>query len=870
MGRDRTGERAGRRTGAGRVEVPAQPWSLRASALAQALETSPTAGLTQAQARRRVREFGANELHAVAQDSSWQLLLRQFASPLVLILLFGVAVSALLGEWAEAAIIVVIVTGSAGLGYWQEARASKAMGQLRRRLALHAVVRRDGREQRVAATRLVPGDLLVLAAGNVVPADAVIVEARDFLVVQASLTGESLPVEKRCEPSPADAPLVARGNAIHLGSSVRSGTALALVTATGRDTEFNAIAARMSAPREAGAFARGVREFGSLLLRVMLVMVVFVLVANQWLGRPVVESLLFAVALAVGLSPELLPAIVSVTLARGARDMAAQGVLVRRLEAIENLGGIDVLCTDKTGTLTQGEMTLVATIDGDGADCPRARLLACVNAAFETGIANPLDEALVAAGRAEGLALADWRKLDEIPYDFQRRRLTIVAQHGGRTLLVTKGAFDQVLAICERDEHDRPLDAPRREALAQRMRAAAQSGLRVLAVASREVEPRAAFDVKHECGLRFEGLACFADPPRRDAGATLQALAALGIQVKLVTGDNRHVAAHLAQAVGLDARRVVTGAEMARMSDEALSRHAREAALFAEIDPQQKERIVRALQRAGHAVGYLGDGINDVPALHAADVGLSVEGAADVARETADVVLLRPDLGAVVRGVATGRRSFANTLKYMRITTSANFGNMISMALGTPVLPFLPMAAKQILLNNLLSDLPSMAIGSDRVDAAEIAAPCRWDLADLRRFMVVLGLVSSAFDLLAFALLLHGFHAGEAQFQTAWFVYSLLSEIAVLLTLRTRGLAWHSRPSPWLLALGALTAMVAPLLPLLPRIGPALGFTPLSPALTAALVATVLAYLACSELAKWALRAKPVVQRRSAAPANEA
>ncbi|MGA0610758.1 magnesium-translocating P-type ATPase [Caldimonas sp. KR1-144] len=852
---------AGHGSATGRLEVGPQPWSLPPQALAEALRSSVSVGLSRSEARRRLRAHGPNALRTVAEPSRWRLLARQFGSPLVLILLIGAAISAVLGEWAEAAIIVVIVGSTAGLGFWQEARASTALGRLRRRLALHARVRRDARELSVPATQLVPGDLLLLSAGNLVPADAVVIEARDFLVVQASLTGESLPVEKRPGPCPADAPLAARGNAIHLGTSVRSGTALALVTATGADTALSTIAARLGAPRDAGGFERGVRDFGALLLRVMLVMVVFVLVVNQWFDRPAVESLLFAVALAVGLSPELLPAIVTVTLARGARDMAAQGVLVRRLEAIENLGSMDVLCTDKTGTLTQGEMTLVSAVDGDGRDCRRVRELAYLNAALETGIANPLDAAIVAAGRAEKLPLSGWRKVDEIPYDFQRRRLTIVAASAQGPLMVTKGAFDQVLSICDRDADDRPLDARRREALGERMRAAAASGLRVLAVASREVEARAAFDAGDETGLRFEGLVCFADPPRHDAGKTLEALARLGIQVKLITGDNRHVAEHLARAVGLDARAVVTGDAMARMSDEALSRQARDSALFAEIDPQQKERIVRALQRGGHAVGYLGDGINDAPALHAADVGISVEGAVDVARETADVVLLRPDLGAIVRGVTDGRRSFANTLKYIRITTSANFGNMISMAAGTLLLPFLPMAAKQILLNNLMSDLPSIVIGGDRVDAAELASPCRWDIPELHRFMVVFGLLSSLFDLLAFALLLRVFDAAQATFQTGWFVFSLLSEIAILMALRTRGAAWRSPPAPWLIGLGAVTALAALSLPLWPQLAQPMGFTPLSASLLGALLALILAYVGCTELAKRYVAMRPARRR---------
>ncbi len=644
--------------------------------------------------------------------------------------------------------------------------------------------------------------MIVLAAGALVPADGVILDARDFLVSEAALTGESFPVEKQAAPSPADAPLPGRKNCVFLGASVRSGSAKVLVVRTGRRTAFGAVVARLRARPPEAEFARGIRRFGYLLLRVMIVMVLFVLVVNQLLHRPFFESLLFAVALAVGLSPELLPAIVSVTLSAGARSMAKEGVIVRRLEAIEDLGGMDVLCTDKTGTLTEGVVALTDATDVAGAPSERVKGLAYLNAAFETGIENPMDEAIVEAGKAAGLTTDGFAKVDEIPYDFMRKRLTIVAAPAdapGTCRIVTKGAVDNVLAVCTTAAGQGgpvPMDAKLRARLDAFVRDQGLKGRRVLGLATRDVPARARFGREDEADMCFEGFLLFHDPPKPEAEHAIRALAALGVRIKVISGDNRHVCAHVAEGVGLDGSALLTGAEIAELKDEALWRRAEAADVFAEVDPQQKERIVRALQRMGHAVGFLGDGINDAPALHAADVGISVEKAVDVARESADIILLRRDLDVLRRGVEDGRRTFANTLKYICITTSANFGNMVSMALAAPLLPFLPLAAKQILLNNFLSDLPSMAISTDRVDPERLAGAQRWSISEVQRFMIVFGLISTAFDLVTFWVLLKLFHAAEREFQTVWFVVSVLTELAVLLVLRTRrpAVAKHAQP----------------------------------------------------------------------------
>jgi Mg2+-importing ATPase len=857
-------------------------WAQGAPALLQALGSGPQ-GLSRDEAQARLRRDGPNAVAPSAELAAWTLLVRQFSGPLVLILLAGAGIALALGEWMQALTIATIVAGSAAIGFAQEWRASRAVRSLRSRLALTARVWRDARVQLRLASEIVAGDVVELAAGNLVPADGVVLEARDFLVTQASLTGESLPVEKRPGVAAPDAPLSERSHCVHLGSSVRSGTARVLIVRTGRDTLLAGLSARIAARAPETSFARGVRHFGEMLLRVMLVVVVAVLVANQFLGRPVVDSLLFAVALGVGLSPELLPAIVSVSLARGARELAASGVLVRRLEAIEDLGVMNVLCTDKTGTLTEGAMTLAAASDPQGEPSLEVLRLAHLNAAFETGIDNPLDAAIVQAGTAAGLDASAWTKVDEIPYDFVRRRLTIVVEKPGDTalhLLVTKGAFDPLLACCTRvaapgGGAPLPLDAAAHERLAAHARAQGEAGVRVLGLASRRIEAQPHYDARHETALVFEGFLCFSDPPRASAAVALAHLRGRGVALKMVTGDNRHVAAHVARAVGLDAQAMLTGAQITALRDEALWHLAPRTDLFVEVDPSQKERIVRALQRTGHAVGYLGDGINDAPALHAADVGISVDQAVDVARESADVVLLRPDLDVLRRGVEDGRRTFANTLKYIRITTSANFGNMTSMALATPLLPFLPLTAMQILLNNFLSDLPAMTLSTDRVDAPLLRHAQTWDLASMRRFMLVFGLLSSIFDLLAFALLLHVFHAPQALFQGAWFVVSLLTELVALLVLRTHGAFWRSRPAPLLVVATVAVAALAWVLPAIEPVASLMGLVPMPPAITAAMLALVAGYVVCTEAVKrWFFRSPPHRARaraaRSAGPPDQA
>ena len=765
--------------------------------------------------QRRVRSTPQGPtLAAASQFSAARLFLAQFRSPLLLILAAAATVSLFVREWVDAGIVLVIIAGSGVLSFLQEYSASRAMDRLRSRVQVKATVLRGGAEVAVPTETVVPGDVLVLAAGSLIPADGVVLEAQDCFVNQAVLTGETYPAEKRPGAVPPTASLTERTNVVFLGTSVRSGTAKALVVETGARTEYGRIAGRLALRAPQTSFEQGVQRFGYLLTQVMVGLVFVVFAANVFGAKPPIDSLLFAIALAVGLAPELLPAILSMTLSRGAQRMAARGVIVRRLSAIENFGSMDVLCTDKTGTLTQGVVKLDGAVDVGGAASAEVMRLAGLNARFQTGLANPLDEAILAA--AGPAAAAGYRKMGELPYDFSRRRLSVVVERDGRRELITKGALESVLAVCRR--------AP--EGVEERFAAWSGKGIRVLGVARREL---ADGEAAREEEMDFAGYLLFFDPPKPGVSRTLAELRGLGITVKVITGDNHLVAAHLAGEVGLDAENLLTGRQLGEMSDEALWHQAERTSLFVEVDPHQKERIIRALQKTGHTVGYLGDGINDVPALHAADAGISVDGAVDVAKESADLVLLEHDLEVLREGVLEGRRTFANTLKYIFTTTSANFGNMFSMAGASLFLPFLPLLANQILLNNFLSDIPGMAIAGDDVDREWVDRPHHWDMGYIRDFMVLFGLVSSVFDFLTFGVLLWGLQASAEVFRTAWFTESLLTELAVALVVRTRMPFYRSRPGPWLLYTSGAVAVLTVMLPYLPG-SRHLGFVPLAPA----------------------------------------
>lgn len=838
---------AGRRpaNGSGRSPSLRSPPDETLSTACSRLTATP-AGLNSSDAAQRLATFGANRLRDEGGNHPLAILWRQFRSPMVLILLGAAILSAFLGEADEAAMVVIIVFASTGLGFYQEYRAGNALAELRRRVAVISVVRRDGRSVELPSAELVPGDVVLLRAGSLVPADAIVLEAAALHVDEATLTGESFPVTKAA--AAADAPL-APDNRVHMGTSVRSGEGSVLVTETGARTEFGSLATSVASLEPETSFALGIRRFGLLMTQVMFVLVTVVLVANVLLGRPVLDSLLFAAALAVGITPELLPAIVTVTLSRGAARLTERGVLIRRLVAIEDLGAMDVLCTDKTGTLTLGDVTLERAVDVDGRISAEVMRWAVLNASLQTALPNPLDAAILT--RRGEVDLTGCTKLGEVPYDFERKRLSVVVGEGASRTLACKGATGSVLDACTSIKVDgvaQPLTDARRRLEEDRLATWSKDGQRVIALGVRKLDTARRCGPEDEADLTLLGYLLFSDPLKPGIAQTVKHLADNGVDLRIISGDNRYVAGHIAAAIGLAAR-VAVGSELSGLGDAAFARRIADVNVFAEVTPDQKERIVVALRRLGRTVGYLGDGINDAPALRAADVGISVDNAVDAAKASADVILLQRDLEVLLDGVLAGRTSFGNTIKYIAITISANFGNMISMAAASLLLPFLPMLAGQILLNNLLSDLPMLAVSTDRIDAELLTAPRRWDFPSLMRSMLGFGLVSSLFDGLTFLVLLQLFHASPATFQTAWFTESLLTELAVVAVMRTRKPFFLSLPSPLLVGTSVVVGVAAVALPYLP-VAPLLGFAPLPGPIVLAIFAIVASYVVASELLK--------------------
>jgi Mg2+-importing ATPase len=820
-------------------------WALDVDELVRQIGSTAN-GLSSADAAERLRVLGPNALGEHRPLSRLGVLLRQLRSPLLLLLVFAALASAFSGEWMDAAIVLTIVVATVGIGYSREYSAQAAAAALRERVRVSASVLRDGSAVPVPMEQVVPGDVVLLAAGSLVPADCVILAATDCYVSEAVLTGESFPVEKKPGLAPVTAGLVERRNCVFLGTSVRSGTARCLVVKTGAATEFGAIAHRLTLRPPETEFDRGIRRFGYLLTSAMLMMVLLVFAAHMFHGRPPVDTLLFSVALAVGLSPELLPAILSVNLARGAQMMARHGVLVRRLNAIENLGSVDILCTDKTGTLTEGVVQLEGSYDASGARSSEVLDLGAMNAALETGVASPLDDAILEARKPDVTKTA---KIAEIPFDFHRKRVTVVVGDLAGVRLITKGAFHHVLEICTRCADGAALDAARSAQLEECYERWSRDGIRVLAIAAGRVERKSEYSRDDEHDLAFMGFLTFIDRPKAGVSGALTNLAGLGVSVKLITGDNSLVAQHVARLVGMHADRVLTGRELDDLHDEALWHAAEKTDLFVEVDPNQKERIILSLKKMGHVVGFLGDGINDAPAMHAADTSLSVQHAVDVARAAADFVLLEPDLDVIRQGIEEGRKTFANTLKYILITTSANLGNMVSMAAASLYLPFLPLTAGQILLNNFLSDIPAIGIADDSVDPELVNQPRRWDMGFIGRFMVTFGLVSSAFDCLTFGALVAVFRAAPATFRTSWFVESLLTELVIALVVRTRRPFYRSRPGTLLLVSTWVLVAVSFAIPYLPFVG-VFGFVALPASLLVAVAVITALYVAATEVVK--------------------
>jgi Mg2+-importing ATPase len=823
-------------------------WSVPTTELLERLRAT-SGGLSSTEAQKRLEQYGSNLLRPKKKSDALTLLLNQFKSPIILILIFAAVLSIFVHEATNALIILGIVLVSGLLGFWQERGATNAVEKLLAVVEIKATVLRDEKTTEITVEEIVPGDIVILNAGDIIPGDCLILESKDLFVNEATLTGETYPVEKVAGIVPVGTPLSQRTNSLYMGTHVVSGTAKALVISTGAETEFGKVSERLTLKSPETEFEHGVRRFGYFLMEITLILVIAIFAINVYFARPILDSFLFSLALAVGLTPQLLPAIISINLAQGAKRMAQEKVIVKRLASIENFGSMNVLCSDKTGTLTEGAVRIHSTLDVNGNESEKVLFYAYVNAFYETGFTNPVDEAIRTHHQFD---MSGYEKLDEIPYDFVRKRLTIVVSLVGQHLMVTKGALSNILSVCSSAEtYDGAIVdiAAMKDQIQERFEELSRKGFRILGVAYRNISPETAINKDHETGMTFLGFLVLFDPSKHGIIETIDQLKQLGVSLKVITGDNRWVAAAVCQQAGLNDPNVLSGSDLRTMSDEALLKRVTKLDVFAEVEPNQKERIILALRKAGNVVGYMGDGINDASALHAADVSISVDNAVDVAKDAADIVLLEKDLSVLVRGVRAGRMTFANTLKYVFMATSANFGNMFSMAGASLFLSFLPLLPKQILLTNLLTDFPEMTIATDNVDREAAEKPRRWNIKFIRNFMMTFGLLSSVFDYLTFGVLLLVLHASVGQFRTGWFVESVVSASLIVLVIRSRKPFFKSTPSRYLLVATLSIVVFTLIIPFTP-LGHLFGFQPLPIWLLLVIAAIVVLYIIAAEVAK--------------------
>ncbi len=800
-------------------------WSFSSSEVLQELQTT-TEGLKSSEVDERLKRYGVNVLKSKGSSDALKIFLSQFKSPITLILLFASLLSFFLGDVTDTIIIAIIVLVSSLLGFWQEKGAADAFEKLLSAVEVKAAVLRDGKEKEIPVEQVVPGDIVVLNAGDIIPADGLILDSNELFVSESTLTGETYPVEKSAGILNSETPLAQRTNSLWMGTSVVSGSGKELVVSTGKNTEFGNISESLKLRPPKTEFEQGIENFGHFLMEVTMLMVVAIFAINVYLQRPILDSFLFSLALAVGLTPQLLPAIISVNLSHGAREMAQNKVIVKRLSSIENLGSMNLLCSDKTGTLTEGELELDSFRDLKGDQNEKILLYASLNAHYQKGFENPIDRAILAQNKSD---LSDYRRLSEVPYDFIRRRLSILVSKNNVNLMITKGAVPNILEVCSlaEAESEKTVEISRiKEQIDQQFEEFSKKGFRTLGVAYKEINQQNTIRKENEIGMIFLGFLLFFDPPKPGIVKTIKNMENLGISLKIITGDNKFVAASISREVGLKDSKILTGSEIARMSYEALIRKVNDTDIFAEVEPSQKEHIILAFKKNGNVVGYLGDGINDASALHAADVGISVDSAADVAKEAADIVLLEKSLDALIEGIKGGRKTFANTLKYVFMATSANFGNMFSMAGASLFLPFLPLLPTQILLTNLLTDFPEMTIATDTVDKEMIEKPHRWSIAFIRKFMIAFGITSSVFDYMTFGVLLLILPGMVEQFRTGWFTESVISASMIVLVVRSRKPFFRSRPGKYLLAATLLIGVVTLLFPWTPFAAP-FGFKPL-------------------------------------------
>lgn len=830
------------------MKTPEKYWEIETRDLLQQLETS-SSGLSEDEAKRRLSAFGHNILKKRKKQTRLSLFFNQFKSPIILILIFASIISAGVKDFTGTIIILTIIILSGFLSFLQEYSAKNAVEKLLQTVKTKAALLRDGNRKEVFIDEIVPGDIVFLSAGSIISADCVLIESKDFFVNEAILTGETFPVEKSSHFFPQGHSLNQRNNCIFMNTNVESGVATAVVVKTGSDTEIGKIADRLILRSPETDFERGVRRFGYLLMEVTLILVLVVFAVNVYFHHPAIETLMFSLALAVGLTPQLLPAIISVNLSKGSQAMSKKGVIVKRLASIENFGTMDILCTDKTGTLTEGTVYLHEYLDINEKKDRKILLYAYLNAFFKTGLKNPMDEAIVSFEKQE---ISGSEKVDEIPYDFQRRRLSVVVrEHDKGNILISKGALKGILEVCKYIEYEE-----RKYEISSRMddinrlyHTWSEKGLRILGLAYKRVEEKKAYGKADESEMTLLGFLLFLDPPKSDVKQMISELSQLGVNLKIITGDNRFISRYTAESVGFPIKGLLTGEELDNMSDEAILHAVGNNNIFAEVDPNQKEKIILSLKKLGHVVGFIGDGINDATAIHASDVGISVNTAVDVAKEAADIVLLDKELETLRDGVVEGRKTFANTLKYVFMATSANFGNMFSVAGASLFLPFLPMLPKQILLTNLLTDFPEMTIATDAVDKELVEKPRKWDIKFIKRFMIFFGLMSSIFDYATFGVLLFILKADAVLFRTGWFIESVLSASFVVLIIRTRKPFWRSRPGKYLLLTTLLIALITLVIPYLP-FSSLFGFQSVPKDFLLSLAVILISYIILAEIGK--------------------
>ena len=776
-------------------------------------------GLTTAEANARFVKFGPNSVSSKAKLRPIVAFVKKFNSPLLIILMGASIISFFTGNQPSAIILICMVFLSVILDFVNTYRSEKAVDALVARVITTATVIRDGKRQEVKLTTIVPGDLIFLSAGDVVPADCRVIDGNDFFVNQSVLTGESLPVEKsHLQPSSHEEINVEASDIVLMGTSVVTGYATVEALRTGTQTEFGKIAERLTEADTETDFDRGIRKFSSFIMKLTFVMVTFVFIVNTVSGRGWFESFVFAIAIAVGLTPELLPVIMSVSLSRGAVRMAKTGVIVKHLPAIQNFGRMSVLCTDKTGTLTENRIVVVQFVDGFGQVAEDVLRYAYYNSAFHTGVPNPLDQAV---RDYKAWDVGTLVKIDEVPFDFERRRESIVVDEGAQRLLITKGAPEAVYGICTTYTHEgqvRAFDEVFRTQAEVEFTRLSQDGFKVLAVCRRELAKRpGTYEKVEEQGMTFLGYVAFMDPAKETVKETLDELEHLGVEIKILTGDNELLTQKVCRDIQLGVKGVITGEQIRKLTTLEFRKVVSATTIFARITPEQKERIIRTLQDVGHVVGYLGDGINDAPALKAADVGVSVNNAVDVAKETADIILLKKSLRVLKAGIIEGRKTFRNTLKYILMGMSSNFGNMFSMMAASAFLPFLPMLPTQVLLNNFLYDTSQLSLSSDHVDESDVVKPTGWDLKFIRKYMLVFGPISSIFDFATFGFMFALFRNSEHQFQTGWFMESIATQVFVIYIIRTKKVPFlQSSPSRLLLFNTLLAVTIAWLIPLLP------------------------------------------------------